>query len=112
MIKLIYNFYLFFKFKLLEIVGIQTNDTLILTNNNFASTEKEIIKSTKIITKDKKYLTPVHPPKFNDAQIKLDSNNIILAKKSHIEGIFLITNHIAGFTSSREITKKKLLSKK
>ena len=34
------------------IVGMQTNDTLILADNNFAGKEKAAIKSAKIMTKD------------------------------------------------------------
>lgn len=37
-IESIYNPYLFYNFSLFGIVGMQTNDTLILGNNDFAST--------------------------------------------------------------------------
>ena len=60
------------------------------------------------MTKDGEYLTLAHPLKFNSAQIKLDSNGIILTKKSHVSGIFSVTNHIPDSTSSKEITRKKL----
>lgn len=72
MIESTYDSYLLFRFKPLGIVGMQTNNTLILADNNFANIEKETIKSTKIITKDREYLTLAHLLKFNGAQIKLD----------------------------------------
>ena len=100
-----------FRFELLRIVGMQTDDTLILADNNFVSTEEEEIKSAKIMTKDREYLTPAYPLKFNGAQIKLDSNGIVLTKQSHVKGILPVIDHAADFTSSREITRKNLSPK-
>ena len=111
MTKSTYDSCLFFRSEPLGIVGMQTDDTLILADNNFASTEEEAIKSAKIMTKNREYLTPAHPLKFNGAQIKLDSNGIVLTKESHIEGILPVTDHAADFTSSRGITRKKLSPK-
>ncbi len=51
----------------LEIVGMQTDDTLILADNNFANKEKEAIKDVKIMTKDDEYFTSAQPIKFNRA---------------------------------------------
>lgn len=50
--KLVYNFYLLYKSSLLGIMGIQTDDTLILANKNFANKEKAKIKVVKIIIID------------------------------------------------------------
>lgn len=44
MIKSTYDPYLFFRFELLDIVEIQTNDTLILADYKFASIKIEAIK--------------------------------------------------------------------
>lgn len=103
-----YNPYFLYRSGLLEILGMQINNTLILANNNFASIKKEALKDTKIITKDWEYFTSTKSIKFNKAQIKLDSNGIVLTKKSHVGGIFLVTKHDADSTSLSEITKKKL----
>lgn len=48
-------------------MGMQTNDILILANTNFVSIEEDVIKSVKIMIKDKKYLTFAHFLKFNGA---------------------------------------------
>ena len=112
MTKSTYDSCLFFRSEPLGIVGMQIDDILILADNNFASTKEEAIKSAKIITKDREYLTSAHPLKFNSAQIKLDSNGIVLTKKSYIGGILLVTDYTADSTSSKRITKKKLSPKK
>ncbi len=89
----------------------QTDDKLIIVDNDFASNEKVAMKKAKIMTKDREYLTYTPPIKFNGAQIKLDSDGIVLTKESNVGGIFLVTDHDADSTSSRGITKKKLSPK-
>lgn len=63
------------------------------------------------MTKDRKYFTFLYPLKFKDTQIKLNLNGIILTKKSYIESILSVIDHITDFTSFRKIIKKKLLPK-
>lgn len=93
------------------IMGMQNNDTLILADNDFASKEEAAIKSAKIMTKDQEHLTSFQPLKFNGAQIKLDSEEIVLTKESHVGGILPVTNYDADSISSRGITRTKLSPK-
>ena len=109
--ELIYDLYLFYSSSSFDIMGMQTDNILILANNNFASTKKDKITFAKIITKNREHFTSAHLLKFNGAQIKLNSNRIVLIKKSHIGEIFSVTNHVADSTSSRRITRKKLSTK-
>ena len=109
--ELTYDLCLLYKCVPFGIVEMQTNDTLILADNDFASKEEAEIKAAKIMTKDREYLTFTQPLKFNRAQIKLDSEGIVLTKESHVGGIFLVTDHNADSTCSRGITKKKLSPK-
>lgn len=44
-----YDLYLFIMSKLLKIVKMQTNDTVIITNKNFSSIKKEMIQLRKIM---------------------------------------------------------------
>lgn len=62
--------------------------------------------------KNIKYLTSANLLKFNNIQIKLDSNKTIIIKKSHIKKIFLVIDYVADFTCSKQIIKKNLLPKK
>ena len=93
------------------IVGMQTDDTLILADNDFAGKEESAIQTAKIMTKDWEHLNFSDPLKLNRAQIKLNSEGIVLTKESHVGSILPITNHDTDSTSSRGITKKKLSSK-
>lgn len=63
------------------------------------------------MTKNRKHFTSSYLLKFNGAQIKLNLNGIVFTKNSNIEGIFLVTNLVVDFTSSKEILRKTLLSK-
>lgn len=63
------------------------------------------------MTKERKYLISKYFLKFNSAQIKFDSNVIIMIKKSYIDGIFSVINYVANFTNFRQIIRKMLLSK-
>lgn len=58
MTELAYVPYYFYQSSLLQIMGMQTNNTLILADNNFANKEEELVKNAKIITKNQKYLIP------------------------------------------------------
>ncbi len=62
----------------INIVSMQTDDTLILIDQYFAVVEKEAVYSVKILTKTREQLTLDNALKFNDTRIeRIDSNNII-----------------------------------
>lgn len=64
------------------------------------------------MTKDREHFIFTQSLKFNNAQIKFDSNSILLTIKTHIDSIFLIKDHDVDSISLREITRRKLSSKK
>ena len=109
MIKSTYNVNFFYYSSLFGIIGMQTNNILILADNNFASIKKDAIRLAKIMTKDRKHFTFENTLKFNNIQIKFDSNRIVLIKKSYVREILLVTDHVTNSISSRKITRKKLL---
>ena len=65
MIKSIYNLCLYYNSSLFGIVGMQTNNTLILADNVFASIKKNAIRSTKIMTNNREHLSSIYLLKFN-----------------------------------------------
>ena len=110
-IESIYNLCFLYSFNSFGIVEMQTNDTLILADNDFTSTEKDAIRSVKIMIKNTKYLIFAHPLKFNGAYIKINLNRIVLKKESYLEGICLVIDYVADIISFRGITRKKLSPK-
>lgn len=83
----------------------QTDDLLILAYSDFANIKKDATRLAKIMTKNKEHFTLIYLVKFNGAQIKLNSNGIVLIKKSYIREILLIVDHIADSTYSIKITR-------
>ena len=51
------------------VIGLQTDDTLILANSPFADSEQKIIEETKFLIKKYKHLIPEYPLKFNNSVI-------------------------------------------
>lgn len=90
----------------------QTDNILSLVDNDFAGIEKDTIRLAKIMRKEREFSILIHLLKFTSAQIKLDLNGIVLIKKSYIKEIFLVTDHVADFTSFIDITRKKIWHKK
>lgn len=66
----------------------QSDNILILADNDFANIEENTIKSAKIMTKDKKHFTSIQPLKFNGLQIKPNSNRIVFVNKIIKEKFF------------------------
>lgn len=62
--------------------------------------------------KNKKYLIFTQLLKFKGTQIKLNSNCIVLIKKSYVDSIFVVTDYNANSICSKGITRKKLSFKK
>ena len=67
MIESTYDPCLFYSSSSFGIVGMQTDNTLILADNDFASIDDDAIILAKIMTKDKEHLTSAHSLKFNGA---------------------------------------------
>lgn len=58
----------------LWVVGLQTDDTLLLADDAFANDEDEAIRSAKILTKERTRLISSQPIKFNGMKIDLHPN--------------------------------------
>lgn len=95
----------------LGVVGLQTDDTLILATSDFATEEDQAIKAANFMTKDRECLTTRHPIKFNGMRIELLEDGITIKNASHLGGISPIRNQVASSTSSRGVVREKLTSK-
>lgn len=75
----------------------QTNNILILVNNIFTNNKKnnQIKKNNN---KNYKYFISTQPIKFNEIQIQLSLDNIILIKKSYVGRIFFVIFHNINLT--------------
>ncbi|APA06573.1 hypothetical protein sscle_02g013430 [Sclerotinia sclerotiorum 1980 UF-70] len=60
------------------IVGLQTDDTLIVDNEKFIQAEEKELKDANFIAKDREELTHDHPLKFNGVTLALQEDDIYL----------------------------------
>ncbi len=97
----------------MSIVNMQTDNTLILTDQLFAVVEKEAIYSAKIMIKTREQLTSKNSLKFNDTKIeRIDSNDIIyFRQETHIQDIQLIQLIDIIIINARSKMRIKLITK-
>ena len=78
--------------KSFEIVGLQTDDILILPNDIFAAAKEKELKEAKLLAKDREKLTLHIFIKFNKGYIRLaDDNSLFLSQKKQCQCLRLIT---------------------
>ncbi len=64
------------------VVGLQTDNILILANDIFAAVKEKELKEAKLLAKDREKLTLNTPIKFNGVYIRLaDDNSLFLSQK-------------------------------
>ncbi|EED11915.1 hypothetical protein TSTA_110940 [Talaromyces stipitatus ATCC 10500] len=88
------------------IVGMQTDDTLILADNTFANREENKIKRANILCKPREKLTPSNPLKFNGGLITEDAQGITLTQERTCKLIRSVQDRHADTTSSRGKVRK------
>ncbi len=95
----------------MSIVGMQTDDILILADSNFATAKKKAIVNVKIMTKSRDNLDSNSSLKFNDTIIEHQENDIYLRQISQSDHFQLIQNVNIAITSSRDKIRLALTSK-
>ncbi|EED13533.1 conserved hypothetical protein [Talaromyces stipitatus ATCC 10500] len=88
------------------IVGMQTDDTLILADNAFANREEKKIKAAKIQCKPRERLSPTNPLKFNSGLISETAQGIMLSQERTCKLIQIVQEQHANMTSSRGKIRK------
>ncbi len=64
------------------VVGLQTDNTLLLANDIFAVVQEKELKEAKMLANDREKLTLNTPIKFNRGYIRLaNNNNLFLSQK-------------------------------
>ncbi|KAL3713544.1 hypothetical protein TMatcc_002247 [Talaromyces marneffei ATCC 18224] len=88
------------------IIGIQTDDTLIVANDTFAAREEEEIRRAKIRCKPREQLTTDNPLKFNGAVVTETAQGITLTQKRTCSHIRPVQDQAADTTNSRGKVRK------
>ena len=93
------------------VVGLQTDDTLFLADNDFAEQEQIQLQKAGFLAKDREQLQPGKDLKFNGAVVHLDNSTITLTQVCQCQNLQLVTNKEATTTSSRGTVHKDLTTK-
>uniref|UniRef100_A0A093V6J0 Transposon Ty1-NL2 Gag-Pol polyprotein n=1 Tax=Talaromyces marneffei PM1 TaxID=1077442 RepID=A0A093V6J0_TALMA len=88
------------------IIGMQTDDTLIVANDTFAAREEEEIRRAKILCKPREQLTTDNPLKFNGAVVTETAQGITLTQKRTCSHIRPVQDQAADTTNSRGKVRK------
>jgi hypothetical protein len=90
------------------VVGLQTDDTLILADKKFAEREEQEIVKASLMCKPRQQLTPLTPLKFNGALISEDAQGITLTQERTLKLIQLVKDHNTDSVSSRGKLRKDM----
>ena len=93
------------------IVGLQTDDTLFLTDETFAEAEEVRLQEAKFLAKEREKLTPNTPIKFNGGYIKQEKDSIALTQEHQCQNLRLVTMKAIDLTSSRGEVRKAVTPK-
>jgi hypothetical protein len=94
------------------IIGLQTDDTLLLTDEKFAEKEEKELRKAGFATKEREKLTPDNPIKFNGGSITIRGDSLTLTQEQHCQNIGVVSSEPADMTSSRGVTKKRVSPEK
>jgi hypothetical protein len=87
------------------VVGLQTDDTLILGDKAFAQAEQDELDTAKFLAKDRDELTDRTPLKFNGGLIHLTAGSITLTQPQQCKNVRKVTTGQATTTSIKGITR-------
>ena len=91
------------------IIGLQTDDTLILANQEFARLEQAKIEAEKLLSKDREPLSADKPIKFNGGLIQvLPTGDLLLSQENQCKNLGLVSTKVTSSTSSRGVVRPGL----
>jgi hypothetical protein len=102
------------EFTLFEIVDLQTDDTLILADDEFVALKEKKLARAHLTSKKREKLNLIISIKFNDELIILDNddNSLLFIQSKQFDQIKLINlSSSINLTSSREEIKKMITLK-
>jgi hypothetical protein len=93
------------------IVGLQTDDTLILSDKTFAKAEESELHDAKFLAKPREMLTQQTLVKFNGAVVTMEGNSITINQDKLCKNLSAIQLTPLDITSSRGEIRKKVTPK-
>ena len=95
----------------LAIAGLQTDDTLLLADDIFATIEEEKLREAGFAAKDREKLTDSTHIKFNGGFITQHENSITLTQERHCQNLGIVLPGGVDLTSSQGVVRKMVRTK-
>ena len=93
------------------VVGMQTDDTLLLADSAFAEVEENELRKAQFLSKEREELTVQNPIKFNGGQLTMKENSLELTQEQHCQNLGAVLHEAVNLTSSRGVIRKSVLPK-
>jgi hypothetical protein len=94
------------------VVGLQTDDTLFVGDDDFAAQEQLQLQKAKFLAKERERLTSDHDLKFNGGIVHLEADgSITLTQERQCKNLKLVSDANATTTSSRGAIRQDLTTK-
>ena len=102
---------LFTKENNIGIIGLQTDDTLLLADKDFAAEEEKELQKVGFLTKEREELTATNPIKFNRGQLTLKGNSLTLNQMQHCQNLRAVSLETVDLTSAQGVVRKQIPTK-
>jgi hypothetical protein len=102
---------LFTKGDNIGIIGLQTDDTLLLADRDFAAEEEKELQKVGFLTKEREELMATNPIKFNGGQLTLKGNSLTLNQGQHCQNLRAVSPETVDLTSARGVIRKQIPTK-
>jgi hypothetical protein len=102
---------LFTKGNNIGIIGLQTDDTLLLADRSFAAEEERELQKVGFLTKEREELTATNPIKFNGGQLTMKGNSLTLTQGQHCQNLRPVSLETVDLTSARGVVRKQIPTK-
>jgi hypothetical protein len=94
------------------LVGLQTDDTLFLADQSFATAEQKQLEKAGFLAKDREHLAVDQPIKFNGCTIRLtEQGNVTITQENQCNNLNLVDLKPTSTTSSRGVIRNALSTK-
>ena len=87
------------------VIGLQTDDTLILGEEAFAALEQEKLVDARFLSKEREELTAETPFKFNGGLIQLTDEGVSLTQTQHCKNLCTIATHPVTSTGTKSAAR-------
>jgi hypothetical protein len=93
------------------IIGLQTDDTLLLADKGFVAKEEKKLREIGFLTKEREELITKNPIKFNGGYLTMKGATLTLTQQQYCENLEAVSSEAVDLISSQGMTRKQVPTK-